>query len=93
MHKRNVCHSFKCLCARHTLVLVLWRMLTDALAERREHFDGESGREKQNGQGYPSELDTSENLCTTQGTHSLLCGDRNAKEIHKTGDLCVLIDS
>ena len=35
------------LCARHILVLVLWRMLTNALAERREYFDGESGREEQ----------------------------------------------
>ena len=44
------------------------------------------------GQGHSSEeLDTSENLCSTQGTHSLLCGDRNAQEIHKTGDVCIPI--
>lgn len=34
-------------CARHIVVLVLWRMLTDALAERQDYFDGESGREEQ----------------------------------------------
>lgn len=50
MHKRDVCHSFICdhpLCARHMLVLVLWRRPTNALAERREYFDRESRREEQ----------------------------------------------
>ena len=66
-----VIHSFvdHPLCARHILVLVLWRMLTNALAERESTLMGRVEERSRDGQGHPSEeQDASENLCTAQGT-------------------------